>query len=388
MKRRSSGRRDAFGARMTRRHILGVAAGGLLAACGRSNAGPTPTPSPPPAPTPTPVLVVAGYDDPSRWVGRSLTVTSWGGVYEDAQEQAIFEPFQRLTGAQVKVEVSDVTQLREQVEQNQPDWDVCDILGEDVLPLANIGILEPIDYSVLDETGIFADALNEFSVGSSYFSTLLSFRSDAWPEMRDPTGWVDFWDVARYPGPRGLYRDPRTTLEFALLADGVPMQDLYPLDVDRAFASLDRIRTDLTLFWEQGAQAAQSLTSGDLTMVSAWHNRILGIEDEGAAVKLIWNGGALAGDAWVVPRNAPSRDVAMDFINFATRPEVCAAFASLAPFGPVNRGAFDLLPQEVAQNLPTGPTQRPLQFVLDYEWWFKHLDTVQPRFEEWLTEHP
>lgn len=331
---------------------------------------------------------VAGYDNPSRWIGRSLTVTTWSGEYADAQQRAIFEPFQRLTGADVKVDQTDLARLREQVERGDPVWDVCDVLAEDVLALANVGLLEPINYSVVDTSGLFIDAPTEYGVASSYYSTLLSFRSDAWPGTPDPTGWEDFWDVARYPGPRGLYRDPRTTLEFALLADGIPLTDLYPLDVDRAFASLERIRTDVTLFWEQGAQAAQSLTSGDLMMVSAWHNRILSIQAEGAAVGLVWNGGALAGDSWVVPRGAPNLDVAMDFINFATRPEVCAAFATFAPFGPVNREAFALLPDDIVRHLPTAPDLRRRQFVVDHEWWFKHLDTVQPRFEEWLAEHP
>lgn len=367
---------------LSRRRFLAAAVGAALFACGRDNQRPTPTP------TLAPIERVPGYDDPSRWLGRSLTVTSWGGAYEDAQQRAIFDPFQRLTGAEIQTDGTNLEQLREQVESDDPQWDVCDVLAEDVLPLANVGLLEPIDYSIVDVTGIFADALTEFGVGSSYFSTLLSFRSDAWPEVADPTSWADFWNVERYPGPRGLYRDPRTTLEFALLADGVPMAALYPLDVDRAFASLERIRSDLTLFWEQGAQAAQSLTSGDMTMVSAWHNRILGIQEEGAEVRLIWNGGALAGDAWVVPRNASNRDVALDFINFATTPEICAAFATQAPFGPVNRLAFDLLPADLVRKLPTGPEQRAQQFVVDHEWWFKQLDSVQPRFTAWLTEHP
>ncbi len=356
--------------------------------CGKKNATPTPTPSPLAQPTPTPVSFVEGYGDPARWAGRTLTVTSWGGEYEDAQVRAIFEPFARLTGAEIDTESTELDKLRENVQDGDIEWDVCDVLAEDVLPLANVGLLEPIDYSIVNADGLFPEAASEFAVISSYFSTLLSFRADAWPGVADPQSWADFWDESHYPGPRGLYRDPRTTLEFALLADGVPMDALYPLDVDRAFASLDKIRPSLTLFWEQGAQAAQSLTTGDMTMVSAWHNRILGIEDEGAPVKLVWSGGALSGDAWVIPRGAPNLDVAMDFINFATRPEVCAAFATYAPFGPVNTHAFALLPEAITATLPTAPAQRSVQFVVDYEWWFKHLDTVAIRFENWLTEHP
>jgi putative spermidine/putrescine transport system substrate-binding protein len=78
----------------------------------------------------------------------------------------------------------------------------------------------------------------------------------------------------------------------------------------------------------------------------------------------------------------------MDFINFATRPEVCAAFSSLVPFGPVNRQAFDLIPAEIADRLPTAPQHKDVQFTIDFEWWFKHREATEAEFEEWLSEHP
>jgi putative spermidine/putrescine transport system substrate-binding protein len=78
----------------------------------------------------------------------------------------------------------------------------------------------------------------------------------------------------------------------------------------------------------------------------------------------------------------------MDFINFATRPEVCAAFASLVPFGPVHGGAFDLLPEEVARRLPSFPQNLEQQFALDYDWWFNNREQVEAQFDEWFADHP
>ena len=53
---------------------------------------------------------------------------------------------------------------------------------------------------------------------------------------------MDYWDAKKFPGPRGMYNAPTYILEFALIADGVPKDKLYPLDVPRAFKSLDRIK--------------------------------------------------------------------------------------------------------------------------------------------------
>ncbi|MEX1158101.1 MAG: ABC transporter substrate-binding protein [Thermomicrobiales bacterium] len=377
---------------MSRRRFIGfaaLAAGGIwLPGCGDGSNGnqPAATATATSASDDALVLAVPGYDDPTVWAGRTLTVTSWGGEYEDAQQRAIFEPFERLTGARIEVGTTDIAQLRAMVEDEETEWDVSDVLNEDVLPLANLGVLETLDFNVIDHDGILDNARTDHSVGSSFYSTLLAYRTDRWPDLPPPGSWRDFWDVERYPGTRGLHRKAQGTLEFSLLADGVALNELYPLDLPRAFASLDRIRPALTLWWEQGAQPVQMVTSGDLDMVSVWHSRILGFEDEEAAVAVQWDGGALSGDSWVIPGGAPNLDVAMDFINFASRPEVCAAFSSLVPFGPANGNTFELLPDEIVAQLPTAPQHRDLQFTIDYEWWFQRREAVEAEFEEWFAE--
>jgi len=370
--------------------MMAVTASATLLGCAGSNDDTSPSPTSPPPTADIEALVtnVAGYTDPSTWAGRTLVVASFEGEYRDAQARAIFEPFERLTGARIEVERSDTNNLRDQVESNDAGVDVSDVLTEDVLPLANLGLLEELNYGVIDPEGLITELRMDHGVGSSVFSTALAYLIDAWPDQPAPRGWSDFWNLEEYPGTRGLHREAQTTLEFALLADGVAQDELYPLDIPRAFASLDRVQPALTLWWEQGAQPAQIMSSGDLDMVAAWHSRIERIRLEGTAAEIQWRGGALAGDSWVVPKGSPNVDVAMDFINFATRPEVCAAFSSLVPFGPVHDGAFELLPLEIAQRLPIYPENREAQFVVDFDWWFNNREAVNAQFDDWFSEHP
>lgn len=380
--------------RITRRAFLQRAslltAGLALAACADDDTPPTPTgiPEPEPEPTPTPVLVeaVPGFDDPTRWEGRTLTITSWGGEYQEAQDSAYFEPFARLTGATVETEATDLEVLRTQVDSGEVSWDVCDVLTEDVLPLANLGVISPIDYDELDTEDLIPEAMMEHGLTSSFFSTILAFREGFWEGGVEPSNWADFWNHDRFPGTRGLHRDPQTTLEFALLADGVGIEDLYPLDVDRAFASLERLLPFLWLWWEQGAQPTQMITSGDIDMVSVWNSRIERLSAEGAPVSIQWNQGAISGDSWVLPSGSENLDVAMDFLRFVNRPETEAAFSSLVPFGPVNLKTFELLGDEYRDSLPTSPLLLPQQFFIDHEWWFANREAIGERFEEWLTE--
>ena len=369
-------------------HSSLVAAGLALAACGDDQDDPTSTPEEVPEPTSTPVLVtsVPGVDDPTRWQDRTLTVTSWGGDYQEAQAIAFFEPFERLTGAQIVTATTDLDELREQVDSGTVEWDVCDVLNADVLALANVGAIAAIDFDEIDTEDLLPEAMTEYSLVSSFHSTILAYR-EGYPEGgTGPESWHDFWNLEAFPGTRGMHRDPQSTLEFALIADGVDVADLYPLDVERALASLDRIREFILLWWEQGAQPSQMITSGDIDMVSVWNSRIERLSSEGAPVLIQWNQGAISGDSWVLPNGAPNEDVAMDFLRFVSRPETGAAFSSLVPFGPINERAFDLLDEDLRDSLPTSPALRQDQFFINYEWWFANREAVVERFEEWLAD--
>lgn len=360
----------------------------MFSACADDEADPTATPEAEPEPTGSVVQVdsVSGFDDPTRWRGRTLTVTSWGGVYEEAQAAAFFEPFERLTGAQIVTATTDLAELRAQVDSGSVEWDVCDVLSADVLPLANVGAIAAIDFDRIGTENLLPQSMTEHSLVSSFHSTVLAYR-EGYPEGgTGPQNWHDFWNLDAFPGTRGMHRDPQSTLEFALLADGVDVADLYPLDVERALTSLDEIRASILLWWEQGAQPTQMIASGDIDMVSVWNSRIERLSSEGAPVLIQWNQGAISGDSWVLPNGAPNQDVALDFLRFVSRPEPGAAFSSLVPFGPINELVFDLLSEDLRDSLPTSPSLREDQFFINYEWWFANREAVVERFEEWLAD--
>src|SRR5690606_19362858 len=110
--------------------------------------------------------------------------------------------------------------------------------------------------------------------------------------------WKDFWDVKRFPGLRAMSNSPINTLEQALLADGVPMNDLYPLDLDRAFKSLDRIKKHVAVWWTGGAQSAHVIQSGEVDMVASWNGRMQAVADGGAPINIVWAEGIYAMEGW------------------------------------------------------------------------------------------
>jgi putative spermidine/putrescine transport system substrate-binding protein len=379
--------------RFSRRQLLRAFTGAgmaLATGCGRGSGGSVPTADPESSATPV-VDRVTGYDDPRRWAGRELIVATPGDENSDyltAQVAAVFEPFQRLTGATLRTARTDLDELRLQVDQAEVTWSVCDVPAEEVLPLANSGVTGEIDYSTVQAEDLFAPLVLSHGVGASLYATALAFQETAFTDGRLPRGWEDFWNISDFPGFRGFQESPIGTLEFALLANGVMLEELYPLDVDRAFVLLDEIVEEIVLWWRQGAQPTQMIAAGDLAMVAVWHDRILALKDAGATVQLIWDRSQINGDCWVVPNGAPEPELAMDFINFATRPEVCAAFARLFPFGPVHAGAYELLDSSLASTRPGGPEIVDQQFAIDLEWWFPNREPLVERFNEWLSEEP
>ncbi|CAA9563354.1 MAG: hypothetical protein AVDCRST_MAG87-1756 [uncultured Thermomicrobiales bacterium] len=387
-----------FDRRLTRRAALrggaGLVAASLVGCANGDDSGaPTPTLQPavevaptqvPPAPTQPPISSpVAGYLDPARWLGRSLVVASPAfGEYLDAVRTAFFDAFALATGATVRHQDfgrEGFGGLIAQVESGEPVWDVLLVPAEEVLPLATSGYLEAIDYNVVDPTALYAELLFQHGVGARMYATTMVFPATA---PAPPHDWAAFWDLESHLGTRALRKSPIGTLEFSLLADGVGMADLYPLDVPRAFAALNRIR-NATLFYEDSKQPVEFVRTGQAGLASAWNVRT-DLPDVISLVTPQWNGGMVSADSWIIPRGAPNRDVGMSFINFATRAVPAANFSRLQSFGPVNQDALALLRPDIVERLPNAPGRLSVQFFQNWGFWAEFRESLLVQFEDWL----
>ena len=92
----------------------------------------------------------------------------------------------------------------------------------------------------------------------------------------------------------------------------------------------------------------------------------------------------LAADSWVIPRGAPNTDVAMSFVNFATRAVPTANYSRLENFGPVNQDALSLLREDIAEGLPNGPGNLSRQFFENWAYWAENRESLTAQFEDWL----
>ena len=321
--------------------------------------------------------------------GRSLVVCSYGGSYEEAQRKAVFEPFERQTGVRVREATysGEFARLEAAARASDAPWDVVSTESSNVLRGADEGLLAPMDYGMIDRQQLLPGTTGEYGVAWCYWSTVIGYNTGVFPAGKPhPTTWKEFWDVKAFPGARALRRDPRGTLEFALLADGVKPQDLYPLDVDRAFRSLDRIRDHVAVWWVNGAEPAELLASGKVALASVWNGRAHTGAAAGGQVAVEWNQGMLDSDWWVIPCNSRHPELARQLIAFASTAGPQADNTKWIPYGPVNKRALERMPADVAAELPTSPANLAVQFTFDSRWWADNEAQVLKRWNAWLGE--
>lgn len=320
-----------------------------------------------------------GPPDASR-----LVIASLGGSYQDAQRTAFFKPFAEKAGVEVTEANQDGTvgPLKAQVDAGNPQWDVVDLAPVDARQAATAGLLEPIDASLFDKDALFPGAMSEHYVATIYSSNVVTWDTTKFTDGL--MGAKDFWDLKRFPGGRALPGyNPYGVLEMALLADGVPRAELYPLDLDRAFAKLDQIR-DSTTFYNTNEQGMQLLTSGQVVAASVPNGRVYNAIADGAKLDYTWQDGVLYIDYWAVPKGAANKDKAMDFIAFASGAEPQAKLAEEIPYGGSNEGANKLIPADRQAELPTGADNLARQVTPDLDWWAKNLTSVTERWQAWL----
>lgn len=323
----------------------------------------------------------AGKDYPNG----ELVFVDWGGTNTDARIKSAVEPFQKQYGVKVTVVTpSDYAKLISMVENNTTEWDVMNCDAYWGVYAGKEGYLEPIDYSVVT-TKIDEEVQLEHVMGAEIYTTVIAWNTAKYDDTTGPKSWAEFFDTEKYPGKRAVWQKPVTVLEAALLADGVAIDDLYPLDLDRAFAKLDTIKDDI-IWWTAGAQPAQMLSTGEADLALAWSGRILTAADEGSPVGMTYAQGIEISAGWVVPKNAPNKENAMKFIEFISEAQQQFGFSELIPYGSTNPEAVALMNDELKERLGQTEEQLANETYLNNEYWAENLAEVQERFDAWLVE--
>ena len=311
---------------------------------------------------------------------EDMVFTSWGGTTQDAQKEAWADPYTKASGINVLQDgPTDYGKLKAMVDSGNVSWDVVDVEYDFAIAAAKAGLLEPIDFAIVDKTQIDPRFVTDHAVGSFYYSFVLGYNKDALKE--EPKGWADLFDMTKFPGKRTFYKwSAPGVLEITLLADGVAPDKLYPLDLDRAFAKLDTIKKDI-VWWGGGAESQQFLASGETPIGMFWNGRIFAIQQTGGNVGVVWNQNLTAADVLVVPKGAKHKEAAMKFLSLATGADGQAVLAAKSGYAPINVNAKSKMDAAVVASLPDAHSEA--QINLDMGYWAAHRDEIAKRWYGW-----
>ncbi|MCU1739332.1 MULTISPECIES: ABC transporter substrate-binding protein [unclassified Pseudomonas] len=338
------------------------------------------------------ISLISGLAISSHAIAEKITVISYGGASKDAQQDAFYKPFTAHSGTDIVAGEwnGEMAKLKAMVETKSVSWDVLDVEDTDLARGCEEGLFEKIDYSKIESKDhLIPGSQQECGVGIFMWSNVLAYNADKLKVP--PKDWKDFWDVKKFPGKRSLRKSARGSLEFALMADGVPVDDVYkvlstPAGVARAFAKLDELKPYIQ-WWEAGAQPPQYLVSGDVVMSSAYSGRIHAVQKTGVNLKTVWNQNLYQFDDWAIPKGTPHLDKAYQFINFAMRPEQQKIYTEQMAYGPSNTIAAGLLDKSLAADLPTAPDNMKNALKINVDFWLEYGESLEERFIAWSSKN-
>lgn len=304
--------------------------------------------------------VVAGLGIFSAAAEGNMTFVSYGGSFQEAQEKALVKPFAEASQVNVVTDSGpSVAKIKAMVEAGNVQWDVVEVTEADYLNLVRLDLIEPVDYSKFDEATLKAIEPRfrpDRGVVAVMYSYGIAYRTDG-DRKSHPTTYAELWDAEAFPGPRalptGTFANP--PWEAALLAAGTPADKLYPLDMEKALASLDKIKPNVSVWFDNTAQGVQALISGDVDYGLMPNGRVLQAKAEGAPVEFEYGQALLYSDYFVVPKGAPNKDNAMAFLAFASQAKPSAEFMKLIQYSMPNADALQHLDPEYATSLPIAP---------------------------------
>ncbi len=287
-------------------------------------------------------VAATGIALPAVWLGRAgaaeqITVADVGGASGAALRTAFYDPFEKATGVRVEGvahESDPVTQFKVIVDTDSKLWDVCMVTPDDVLRLTQEkNYLEPLE--ITKGPGRRADSgrADAELVRLSAYGIVMAYRTDVYkkrPRRAGPTSGTR----PSFQGAAACTAIPRACwIGAARRWRGA--EGSLPLDVDRAFKMMDKIRSEVAVWWTAGAQNTQILQNGEVDMADTWSARAFAAIDLGASRST--SSGRPLLDRWLVDLLGTTKlKQAREFVKFSMQPERQAACFSIVANGPSN----------------------------------------------------
>ncbi len=322
--------------------------------------------------------------------GEVVFYDTSGGANSRARNATIEKDFTEETGVTVRNDYnSDTTKFFAAMENEAPiPWSMVEFPTKgDYLRARDAGYLQKLDPKVIDFSKLEDGAYDEYGVDVQRYGIVLTYNTEKFSGSSAPTSIRDIYDLEKFPGKRCLFKYPQfgAVLESALLADGVDRSALYPLDLDRAFAKLDTIKSDI-LWWGNGDEAIRLLSSGECSIGVAWSGRVYSaVKEDNAPLAMVWNDSLYAQAVYAIPNGAPNAAAAQVLIAyFISDTEAQKALVREIPYTTaivaLDSASYgdEMVPWIVAGE------NAEVAILEDANYYKEHLPEVVDRFNRWV----
>ncbi|WFU51677.1 ABC transporter substrate-binding protein [Sinorhizobium terangae] len=339
-------------------------------------------------------LSLASSAAPARAQDRQVVVSGSGGSYEKAMREYWFDPFEKATGIKVvSVPTGSTEEGRAKVEAMIKSGNVTwDIFGEGEIEaeapdhLTRADDISDFCMQFKDRSDLVPGSCRASSISLLRGATLIVYNKERFPNG-GPSTWKEFWDAKNFPGVRSFSASAsaRTQLTAALLADGVPTDKLYPMDVDRAFKKLDELRPDVGLWWTNGDQQVQGFRNGEYDAGVMYMTRVMALKNEGQPIAWSYNGAIMLGDRYAVVKGAPHKAEALELLKFyLDSPEIQGKICEALSCVPPSKDAVKYMTEQARATMPSDEEISSKMVVPDPKWINDNQQMLIDRWNSWI----
>jgi putative spermidine/putrescine transport system substrate-binding protein len=312
----------------------------------------------------------------ARGQSKEIRMIESGGLSGDSIQAGYIEPLKKKFGINVVRESpSSLGRLQALVKSGQNDTVLFE-LGQSVMVQAKkLDLIEPIDWAAVNPAAMYPEAKNEYGFGYQYFSTIMAWRKG----VKEPKNFTEFFDLKAFPGKRTLPDYPHYVLAFAAEAAGVPVDKLFPLDVDLAFKKLEEIKKDVAVWWKAGAQPPQLLKDNEVQYAICWSGRVV----NEPTLAMSFAGGKADLSYFGIVKGAKPEDKAAAYklMHEMSLPENQAEAAKVISYTGPSPELDPLLPKDKLWQFPSSSANKKVQYFENANWWAENGEAVNKKWE-------
>jgi spermidine/putrescine-binding protein len=335
----------------------------------------------------------SGGDNAGSSEKGPLVIAGWGAYFTKATKAHLADPFTKETG--IKVQIVDapgkyVAGLQSQKRAGEMKWDLLDSTSApDAYVLNSQGMLEqiPAELKTKLEGQLSKGTVTDFGIAWSNLGYVISCRTKATPNC--PPDMKSFFDTKAFPGARQMVAtSPHVNLSLAEIASGAVTPDklsTHEIDLDRAFATLEKIKPAVKVWWASGDQMEQAFYNGEADLGIAYSGRSFAVNNGGTPMKVVWDEGLYNPGFWSVVKGSKHTGAAFKFLEWiATHPEAQARWATDTGYSVPNPKAFDHMDKVKREQMADWPANSDRLARLNYDWYVKNYAEVNTRWQEFL----